>query len=93
MFRFKPEQEPGELGFRLAWAGGSYSHAAKDRAAVLVRVSSDSSGVDPLAQGGLDEALGFAVGPGMVGLGRSVVDAMQKTDPVKRTASVVWAHL
>src|ERR1700757_2971776 len=36
---------------------------------------------------GAVHALDLAVGPGMIGFGEAVVDALQKTDPVKRMAA------
>src|SRR5271170_202482 len=36
---------------------------------------------------GAVHALHLTVGPGMIGLGQSMVDAMQKTDPVKRVTA------
>ena len=51
--------------------------AVKPRFKVICAMSGGlvSSGVGPLAQGGLDEAFDLAVAPGSVGLSEDVADA------------------
>src|SRR5882672_12722460 len=49
------------------------------------------AGIGPFAQGGLDEALGLAVGPGHVGPGANVLEVEPATDVAKGEGSVAGA--